>query len=127
MDFFTWFFCVIVLIILRYILQFICIFRVQFLTLHDITNIQLEKRFNEVEQFYSKTNKKQSNTSKGSSATKDNEKDKPLTSFKKRQQDASRREAAAAKRMQDLMRQLAGYLRLHIIYPLHLAKHFLNL
>ncbi|XP_076896484.1 transcription factor GTE6-like [Bidens hawaiensis] len=76
---------------------------------------ELEKRFNEVEQFYSKTNKKQSNTSKGSSATKDNEKDKQLTSFKKRQQDASRREAAAAKRMQDLMRQLAGFLRLHIM------------
>ncbi|KAD0436201.1 hypothetical protein E3N88_44266 [Mikania micrantha] len=73
---------------------------------------QLEKRLNEVEQFYSKTNKKQSNTSKGSSVMKDNDKDKQVSSFKRRQLDASRREAAAAKRMQDLMRQFAALLRL---------------
>ncbi|KAD5803609.1 hypothetical protein E3N88_14969 [Mikania micrantha] len=73
---------------------------------------ELEKRLNEVEQFYSKTNKKQSNTSKGSSVMKDNDKDKQVSSFKRRQLDASRREAAAAKRMQDLMRQFAALLRL---------------
>ncbi|KAJ0612512.1 putative chromatin remodeler Bromodomain family [Helianthus annuus] len=76
---------------------------------------ELEKRLNEVEQFYSKTNKKQSNASKGSSAGKDNDKDKQLPSFKRRQLDASRREAAAAKRMQDLMRQLSAILRQHIM------------
>ncbi|KAI3697141.1 hypothetical protein L6452_29926 [Arctium lappa] len=81
---------------------------------------ELEQRLNEVEQFYSKTCKKQSNTSKASSVMKDKDKDKQITSFKRRQQDASRREAAAAKRMQDLMRQFAGLLRQHIIYPLHL-------
>ncbi|KAK9049530.1 hypothetical protein SSX86_031501 [Deinandra increscens subsp. villosa] len=76
---------------------------------------ELEKILNEVEQFYSKTNKKQSNTSKGSSVMKDNDKDKQLTSFKRRQLDASRREAAAAKRMQDLMRQFSALLRQHIM------------
>ncbi|KAK1413644.1 hypothetical protein QVD17_35420 [Tagetes erecta] len=73
---------------------------------------ELEKRLNEVEQFYSKTNKKQSNTSKGSSVLKDSDKDKQLGSFKRRQPDASRREANAAKRMQDLMRQFSVSLRL---------------
>ncbi|XP_071720548.1 transcription factor GTE1-like [Rutidosis leptorrhynchoides] len=76
---------------------------------------ELEKRLNEVQQFYSKTNKKQSITSKASLILKDKDKDKQLTSFKRRQQDASRREAAAAKRMQDLMRQLAVLLRQHIM------------
>ncbi|XP_071689572.1 transcription factor GTE6-like [Rutidosis leptorrhynchoides] len=76
---------------------------------------ELEKRLNEVQQFYSKANKKHSNTSKASSILKDKDKDKQLTSFKRRQQDASRREAAAAKRMQDLMRQLAALLRQHIM------------
>lgn len=76
---------------------------------------ELEQRLNEVEQFYSKTGKKQSNTSKASSVMKDKDKDKQITSFKRRQQDASRREAAAAKRMQDLMRQFAGLLRQHIL------------
>lgn len=74
---------------------------------------------NEVQQFYTKTNKKQSNTSKASSVLKDKDKDKQLTSFKRRQQDASRREASAAKRMQDLMRQFSGLLRQHILYPLN--------
>nr|XP_043609478.1 transcription factor GTE1-like [Erigeron canadensis] len=75
---------------------------------------ELEKRLNEVEQFFSKTNKKQSNTSKASSVLKDKDKDKQLSSFRRRQQDASRREAAATKRMQDLMRQFYGLLRQHI-------------
>ncbi|KAI3674302.1 hypothetical protein L2E82_52426 [Cichorium intybus] len=68
---------------------------------------ELEQRLNEVEQFYSKTGKKQSNTSKASSVMKEKDKDKQITSFKRRQLDASRREAAAAKRMQDLMRQFS--------------------
>ncbi|KAI3511463.1 hypothetical protein L1887_18617 [Cichorium endivia] len=80
---------------------------------------ELEQRLNEVEQFYSKTGKKQSNTSKASSVMKEKDKDKQITSFKRRQLDASRREAAAAKRMQDLMRQFSVLLRQHIIYPFH--------
>ncbi|KAF7144870.1 hypothetical protein RHSIM_Rhsim04G0175400 [Rhododendron simsii] len=64
---------------------------------------KLEQTLNEVEQFYSTTGKKQLNTSKGTSVAK--EKDKHIANFKKRQQDASRREAAATKRMQELMRQ----------------------
>ncbi|KAE9455503.1 hypothetical protein C3L33_12595, partial [Rhododendron williamsianum] len=64
---------------------------------------KLEQTLNEVEQFYSTTGKKQLNTSKGTSVAKD--KDKHIANFKKRQQDASRREAAATKRMQELMRQ----------------------
>lgn len=56
-------------------------------------------------------NKKQANTSKASSAIKDKDKDKHVPSIKKQQQDASRRGAAASKRMQDLMRQFGTILR----------------
>ncbi|VFQ58447.1 unnamed protein product [Cuscuta campestris] len=72
---------------------------------------QLEQRFAEVEQFYSNVNKKMSNTPKGSSVLKDIEKEKQIANFKKRQQDASHREAAAAKRMQELIRQFGTILR----------------
>ncbi|XP_031105169.1 transcription factor GTE6-like [Ipomoea triloba] len=72
---------------------------------------ELEKRFTEVEQFYSSVNKKQSNTPRGNSAQKDSEKEKQIANFKKRQQDASQREAASAKRMQELMRQFGTILR----------------
>ncbi|XP_058211324.1 transcription factor GTE1 isoform X2 [Rhododendron vialii] len=70
---------------------------------------KLEQTLNEVEQFYSTTGKKQLNTSKGTSVAKD--KDKHIANFKKRQQDASLREAAATKRMQELMRQFGTILR----------------
>lgn len=66
---------------------------------------------NEVESFYSSTSRRQANTSKASSATKDKDKEKHVPSIKKQQQDTSRREAAAAKRMQDLMRQFGTILR----------------
>lgn len=72
---------------------------------------QLEQRFAEVEQFYSNVNKKMSNTPKGSSVLKDIEKEKQIANFKKRQQDASHREAAAAKRMHELIRQFGTILR----------------
>ncbi|OIS98899.1 PREDICTED: transcription factor GTE1-like isoform X2 [Nicotiana attenuata] len=70
---------------------------------------QLEQRLNDVEHFYSNTSKKQSNTPRGSSILKD--KDKQVSSFKRRQQDASRREAAGARRMQELVRQFGTILR----------------
>jgi len=63
---------------------------------------------NEIEQFYLSKSKKLLSTSKGSSK----DKEKHVPSIKKQQQDASRREAAAAKRMQELMRQFGTILRL---------------
>lgn len=73
---------------------------------------QLEQKLNEVEQFYSNSNTKNPNTPKGGSLVKDKERDKFLgTLFKNRQQDAASREAAAAHRMQDLMRQFGMILR----------------
>ncbi|KAJ8530645.1 hypothetical protein K7X08_023526 [Anisodus acutangulus] len=70
---------------------------------------QLEQRLNDVEHFYSNTSKKQSNTPRGSSILKD--KEKQIASFKRRQQDASHRQAAGARRMQELVRQLGTILR----------------
>ncbi|KAJ4965512.1 hypothetical protein NE237_017361 [Protea cynaroides] len=72
---------------------------------------ELEQKVNEVEQFYSSSNKKQPNSSKCGSMTKDRDKEKPIPSIKKQQQDAARREAASAKRMQELMRQFSTILR----------------
>ncbi|KAK4732595.1 hypothetical protein R3W88_025583 [Solanum pinnatisectum] len=70
---------------------------------------QLEQRLNEVEHFYSNTSKKQSNTPRGGSILKD--KEKQISSFRRRLQDASRREAAGSRRMQELMRQFGTILR----------------
>lgn len=73
---------------------------------------------NEVEQFYLNTNKKQQSSSRGSSFGKERDKERHVPSIKKQQQDASRREAAAAKRMQELMRQFGTILRQVIPYSL---------
>lgn len=73
-------------------------------------SLQLEKQVNEVEQFYESTANIQVN-SKGSSIVKDKGQEKHLISAEKQLQDASRREAAAAKRMQELMRQFSTILR----------------
>ncbi|GKA82007.1 hypothetical protein Tco_0788755 [Tanacetum coccineum] len=79
---------------------------------------------NEVEQFYSKSGKKQSNTSKANSVIRDKDKDDiPVTSFKRRQQDALRKEASATRRMQDLMRQFNQLLQKHITYPSNFFNH----
>ncbi|KAL3579298.1 hypothetical protein D5086_020802 [Populus alba] len=75
---------------------------------------KLEQRMNEVEQFYLDISKKQqSGSSKGggSSIVKDKDKERHVPSIRKQQQDASKREAAAAKRMQELMRQFGTILR----------------
>ncbi|XP_051114291.1 transcription factor GTE6-like [Andrographis paniculata] len=71
---------------------------------------QLEQKLNEVEQFYSNSNTKHLNP-KGASSTKDKDKETSTVNFKKRQQEAARREAAAAKRMQELKRQFGTILR----------------
>ncbi|CAN6553678.1 unnamed protein product [Malus baccata var. baccata] len=67
----------------------------------------LEKRVNQVERFYLTTGNPHLPTSKGVAVVKD----KQLTASKKQQQDASRREAAATKRMQELMRQFSAMFR----------------
>lgn len=76
---------------------------------------------NEVEQFYSN---KQQSSSKGSSIGKEREKERHVPSIKKQQQDAMRREAAAAKRMQELMRQFGTILRQVITYSLQVPSYF---
>lgn len=48
--------------------------------------------------------------SKGSSSVKDKPKDKPIPGMRKYMQEITRKEAAAAKRMQELMRQFGTIL-----------------
>ncbi|XP_060966191.1 transcription factor GTE6-like isoform X2 [Cannabis sativa] len=71
---------------------------------------ELEQKMIEVEQFNSSTSKKHLKASKGSSNSKDKDKEKHIPSLNKQQQEASKREAAAAKRMHDLMRQFGTIL-----------------
>ncbi|KAM0039202.1 putative chromatin remodeler Bromodomain family [Helianthus debilis subsp. tardiflorus] len=72
---------------------------------------KLEQRVNEIEQFYLTSSKMQSSNSQKSSFVKDKEKLKHIPGYKKHQQEAARREAIAAKRMQDIMRQFGSILR----------------
>ncbi|KAI5443811.1 transcription factor GTE6 isoform X2 [Lathyrus oleraceus] len=72
---------------------------------------QLEQKGQVIGSFFSSANKKQTDMLKGNSTTKDKDKDKHVPSIKKQLQDASRREAAAQKRMQDLIRQFGTILR----------------
>lgn len=72
--------------------------------------LQLEKQVIEVEQFYQSAANNQVNNSKGSSLVKDKGREKHLNSAGKQLHDASRREAAAAKRMQELIRQFSTIL-----------------
>ncbi|XVE94324.1 hypothetical protein REPUB_Repub01dG0271400 [Reevesia pubescens] len=72
---------------------------------------QLEQRVNDVEQFYITTDNMQLTTAKFTSPFKEKVKEIQLTSTEKQQQEASHRETAALKRMQDLMRQFATILR----------------
>ena len=73
---------------------------------------------NEVELFYLNASKRQLNGYKGSSVLKDTE--KHVANAKKQQQDASRREAAAAKRMQELM-CLFGTILHQVTYALQMC------
>ncbi|GJW67306.1 transcription factor GTE6-like protein [Tanacetum coccineum] len=72
---------------------------------------KLEQRVNEIEQFYLSSSKKQSSASQKSLLVKDKDKVKHIPGFKKHQQEAARREAVAAKRMQEIMRQFGSILR----------------
>lgn len=67
---------------------------------------KIQQKADEFKQFFESRNHQ--NTSKGGSKLKDKEKEKPITSVMKQQQD---REEAAAKRMQELMRNFATILR----------------
>ncbi|KAL4199213.1 hypothetical protein AMTRI_Chr03g143790 [Amborella trichopoda] len=75
----------------------------------DVSSL-LEQKVNEVAQFFSSPIRTKLNNCKGSSSLKEREKDKARTNNKKLQ-DASRREAAYTKRMQELMRQFGTILR----------------
>ncbi|KAK4259910.1 hypothetical protein QN277_006191 [Acacia crassicarpa] len=71
---------------------------------------KIEKQLNEFEHFYQSTSNIQtSSNSKGCS--KDKGREKHFISAERQQQNAFRREAAAAKRMQELMRQFSTIFR----------------
>lgn len=70
--------------------------------------LQLEQGVNVVEQFYMTADNKQHNTDKYNSVVKDKIREKYLTKIENQEQHASQREAAAEKRMRELMRQFAG-------------------
>lgn len=72
---------------------------------------KLEQRVKEVEWFYSSKSLNQPSMSWSTSSRNNKDRERYVPSLKKLQQDASRREAAAAKRMQDLMRQFGSILR----------------
>ncbi|CAI8593947.1 unnamed protein product [Vicia faba] len=72
---------------------------------------QLEQKGQVIGSFFSSVNKKQTDVLKGNSTTKDKDKEKHVPSIKKQLLDASRREVAAQKRMQDLIRQFGTILR----------------
>ncbi|TXG49572.1 hypothetical protein EZV62_025447 [Acer yangbiense] len=74
-------------------------------------NAVLEQKVDEIEQFYLNTSKIQPSTSKGSSIVKDKDKERHVPGIRKQKQEASRREKAAEKRMEELMRQLGTILR----------------
>lgn len=58
---------------------------------------------------------------------RDKDKEKHISNFKKRQQDAPRREAAATKRMQELMRQFGTILRQAITNSLFVPLNLPNI
>ncbi|XP_048228700.1 transcription factor GTE1 isoform X1 [Ricinus communis] len=69
---------------------------------------ELEQGVNLVEQFYMTAENSQPDNPKSSSIMKDKVKKKYLTNIEKEQQNASQSEAAAEKRMQQLIHQFAG-------------------
>ncbi|PON44637.1 Bromodomain containing protein [Parasponia andersonii] len=83
---------------------------------------KLEKHVNEVEHFYSTTPTPTAATKGSSIVIKD--KDRHFTSLGIHPQDASQREAAAARRMQELIRQFATILRQASTYsPSFITQH----
>ncbi|GER52252.1 bromodomain-containing protein [Striga asiatica] len=71
---------------------------------------KLEKKVNEIEQFYSNSNPKNSNTQRSGPTLKDKDREKLAANFMKRQQDLARKQADAARRKQDLMNQFESIL-----------------
>ncbi|GFP82834.1 transcription factor gte6 [Phtheirospermum japonicum] len=72
---------------------------------------KLEQGVNEVEQFYQNAKPKKPNTSKCALTIKGKEKEKHNPSMKNLQQEPSRREAAVANRMQELMHHFGSIFR----------------
>uniref|UniRef100_A0A2P2LUH7 Uncharacterized protein MANES_07G103100 n=1 Tax=Rhizophora mucronata TaxID=61149 RepID=A0A2P2LUH7_RHIMU len=70
----------------------------------------LEQRVNEVEQFYLNKSRKQPIGSKAGSVLKDKDKGRHVPRIKKQQELVSCSEAAAEKRMQELIRQFGAIL-----------------
>lgn len=81
------------------------------MNIYVILCVQLEQKVNDVAQFYASLNKKQMNNSRGSSAAKEKEKDRHVFSVKRQQQEATKRDAASGKRMQELIRQFGTIFR----------------
>ncbi|PIA59002.1 hypothetical protein AQUCO_00400096v1 [Aquilegia coerulea] len=69
---------------------------------------ELEQKVKDVDKFYTSLSKKQPNSSKGSSAVKEKQQ---IFSIKKLRQEASKREAAGEKRMQELIRHFGTIFR----------------
>ncbi|TXG48420.1 hypothetical protein EZV62_027714 [Acer yangbiense] len=80
----------------------------------------LEEKLNEVEHFYTTMDSTQPNMSKSSSFMKDKLKEKHNIIIEKQQQEASNREEAALRRMQELKRQFATIFRQASIKALQL-------
>ncbi|XP_040362592.1 transcription factor GTE1 isoform X2 [Rosa chinensis] len=75
----------------------------------------LEKRVNEVEHYYLRKGSLQPTTSR------EKDRDKHFNTIKKQQQDAARREAAAAKRMRDLLNKFSAIFKQVIEKPMDLG------
>ncbi|XP_048228701.1 transcription factor GTE1 isoform X2 [Ricinus communis] len=82
---------------------------------------ELEQGVNLVEQFYMTAENSQPDNPKSSSIMKDKVKKKYLTNIEKEQQNASQSEAAAEKRMQQLIHQFAGIFYQVIEKPMDLG------
>ncbi|KAL5063462.1 hypothetical protein RYX36_025199 [Vicia faba] len=85
-------------------------FRQSFDEIHTEVD-KLEKQVIEVERHYESAGNVQGSHSKGGSVVKEKGREKTLVGTKKLLQDAPRTETAAAKRMQELMRQFSTILR----------------
>ncbi|KAL5715704.1 Transcription factor GTE1 [Ranunculus cassubicifolius] len=76
---------------------------------HSVEN--LEQKVNDLAQVYSSLSKKQQNNSRGGSSTKEKGKERQVSSIKRQHQEASKRELATGKRMQELIRQFGTIFR----------------
>ncbi|KAL5699383.1 Transcription factor GTE1 [Ranunculus cassubicifolius] len=83
---------------------------------HRVENVvvkvdELEQKVNDLAQFYSSLSKKLQNNARGGSAAKEKGKERQVPSIKRQQQEATKREVASGKRMQELIRQFGTIFR----------------